>query len=40
MGPLGKTGREQLTPYTWGDFFAVDKTHRTATGQKTIDDIL
>jgi len=36
MGPLGAEGRERLKGITWGAFYALNETERTATGQPTL----
>ena len=39
MGELGTTGRETIGGKSWGQFFALDEAHKTASGQKTLDDL-
>ena len=36
MGPLGYQGREQLSRFSWGGFFALDEASKTAEGQPIL----
>ncbi|MCK5460841.1 type I 3-dehydroquinate dehydratase [Candidatus Gracilibacteria bacterium] len=36
MGPLGEKGRTLLSAFSWGDFFALDDSSKTANGQKIL----
>jgi 3-dehydroquinate dehydratase len=41
MGTIGREGREQIEKLnaSWGTFVALDARHRTAEGQRTLDEI-
>lgn len=39
MGPLGETGRTRLESHSWGAFYALSETEKTASGQLTINQI-
>lgn len=39
MGNLGHFGRERMKELTWGQFFAINNRYKTASGQKTLEDV-